>query len=210
MAARLTQWAVILTAGLCLVALNGCLIVPIIRPAPSPVACGPIPPTRSAAALLSPTPGVFPTFTPANPAALATYDTHYDRGVAYYHIGDYDHAVDEFIQAIQLQPDRMGAYYSRGLAYGQKGSYQQAIEDFNQAIQRDPNYADAYYSRGLSESNTKEYDRAIKDFDHAIQLNPKNADYYGGRGVVYSKKGNQDQAIKDFDKSIQINPDRAL
>jgi tetratricopeptide (TPR) repeat protein len=61
--------------------------------------------------------------------------------VAYSLLGQYQQAVEEFDQAIQIDPEFAGAYYHRAVAYGLLGQYQQAIEDFDRAIQIDPEFA---------------------------------------------------------------------
>ena len=43
--------------------------------------------------------------------------------------GDYDRAIADFDQAIQLKPDYADAYYNRGIAYHDKGDYDRAIAD---------------------------------------------------------------------------------
>ena len=65
-----------------------------------------------------------------------------DRGIMFAERGGYDMAVEEFTQAIKLDPDNAAAYYNRGDAYKNKGDNDRAIADFSQAVKLDPNDAD--------------------------------------------------------------------
>ena len=42
--------------------------------------------------------------------------TYNNRGVAYYHIGDYNRAIEDYDKAIEIQPDLAELYYNRGEA----------------------------------------------------------------------------------------------
>ena len=95
-----------------------------------------------------------------------------DRGAAYRVTGDFDHAIQDYNQAIKLNPNDATAFYYRGIANGMRGQSDRAIQDFSQAIKINPNHVGALYSRGLTYSNKGLWDRAIQDYDEAIKLSP--------------------------------------
>jgi lipoprotein NlpI len=143
-----------------------------------------------------------------SPANLAT--TYNNRGDAYIVKGDYDHAIQDFDQAIQLMPDYALAFKNRGIAHGTKGDYDLAIEDFGQAILLKPDDASAFNSRGIAYGTKGDYVRAIQNFNQAIQLQPGYADAFNNRGSAYDDQGDFDHAIPDFDQAIRLNPGYAL
>jgi tetratricopeptide (TPR) repeat protein len=98
------------------------------------------------------------------------------RGNARYGAQDYTGAIEEYTQAIMLDPKNAGAYNVRGLTYGQQNKLDLALEDFNQAITLDPTHGLAYYNRGLIYQQRKERDAAIADFRQARDLfhNPQS------------------------------------
>jgi tetratricopeptide (TPR) repeat protein len=128
-----------------------------------------------------------------------------NRGNAYNRKGDHDHAIQDFSEAIRLNPN-YGYYRNRGIDYYEKGDYERAIQDFNEAIHLSPNDTFAYVSRGDAYSNKRDYDRAIPDFNEAIRLNPNDASAYYSRGLAYREKGDHDHAIQDFSEAIRLNP----
>ncbi len=79
------------------------------------------------------------------------YDTYLNRGGDHLDEGEYDAAIDDYNEAIRLNPDRVEAYYNRGLAYVDKGDHNSAITDFNIAIELDPNNTEAEEALELAE-----------------------------------------------------------
>ena len=59
----------------------------------------------------------------------------HNRAVAYYAKGEHDRAIQDYDQAIQLNPTLVDAFNNRGLAYYAKGQHDRAIQDYDQADQ---------------------------------------------------------------------------
>ena len=63
----------------------------------------------------------------------------YYRGIANGMRGQSDRAIQDFSQAIKINPNHVGALYSRGLTYSNKGLWDRAIQDYDEAIKLSPN-----------------------------------------------------------------------
>jgi tetratricopeptide (TPR) repeat protein len=133
----------------------------------------------------------------------------YKRGKVWLDKEDYDKAIEEFEQAIQLDPGNALAYVGRGEACLGKEAYDKAITAFDNAIRFDPNNAAYYCNRGLAWLGKEACDKAITDFDNAIRLDPNNAAYYCDRGLAWSWNKNYDMAINDYDEAIRLCPKAA-
>jgi tetratricopeptide (TPR) repeat protein len=114
----------------------------------------------------------------------------YNRGLAYLLKDQYDRAIEDFDQAIRLNPNDALAFNNRGHAYSSKGvtscrpvslppcalaiaQYDRAIEDFDQAIRLSPTYAVAawaYSERGTVKSAKGDFAGAAADLAKATQL----------------------------------------
>ena len=68
--------------------------------------------------------------------------------VAYADKGQLDRAIQDYDQAIRLNPNDADAFTNRGVDYADKGQYDRAVQDYNQAIRLDPNSAKAFTNRG--------------------------------------------------------------
>src|ERR1017187_5838324 len=98
--------------------------------------------------------------------------TFSNRGVAYYERGEYDRAIQDFEQAIALNPKYALAFNNRCAAYHDKGEYDRAIQDCNQAIKLNPNHAGAYYNRSLAKKQKGDQAGAEADLAAARKINP--------------------------------------
>ena len=140
-----------------------------------------------------------------------------DRGLVYLEKSEYDRAIGEYVQAIEvysetlrINPNFVPAYYGRGNAYSGKGDYDLAIKDYNEAIRLRPRaFAPVYYGRGNAYIGKDAYDLAIKDYNEALGIDPNFAPAYYGRGNAYFGKDAYDLAIKDYNEALGIDPNIA-
>ncbi len=101
---------------------------------------------------------------------------------------DYDRAISDYDQAIQLDPQIAEYHRMRGRAWQCKGDeeraaadYDEAIRLLSEAIQHDPKSAKAYRDRAQTYKLRDDYDRAIADYDVALQLDPNSEQATIGR-----------------------------
>jgi len=158
---------------------------------------------------------------------------YYNHRYTDYKHRDYEGAIENFNQALRLNPNDAKAYVNRGNAYYEiaqhsgtrNRDYRAAIEDFNQALRLNPNDAKAYLKRGevrseiapYSGDSYSDYRAAIEDFNQALRLNSQNAEAYLKRGEVrseiapYSGDSYSDYraAIEDFNQALRLNPQDA-
>ena len=138
-----------------------------------------------------------------DPSAVA----YTNRGFAYASEHNYMHAIEDYNQAIDLNPAYAPIYNNRGNAYGALGDNASAIKDYDQAIAIDPRYAQAYGNRGISYKTLGDFDRAVEDFSQAIRLAPKYAIAYNNLGAAYCFKGEIDLSISAFSRAISLDPE---
>ena len=110
----------------------------------------------------------------------------YHRGMQRCRQGDYEAAILDFDQAIELNSSWADAYYNRGLAYAKLGRYQDAIASYTQALEFQHNWADAYNNRGNAHYKLGNYEQAIADYNQALSINPDFAQAQRNRDVAQS------------------------
>lgn len=143
-----------------------------------------------------------------NPSYSSLY---WDKGLIYESLEQYDRAVENYSNAINLEEDKIdqaSLYRNRSLSYRNLLQYGKAMQDINKAISLNPEYRDAYRNRAVLHEYKKQYAEAIKDYDKAIELFAGNnftlADIYLDRGWAKAKLNSQD-AVGDFKKAVELD-----
>ena len=134
---------------------------------------------------------------------------YYNRGVAFYRVGQMDRAIEDYSKAIALDPSYSKAYANRGFVFEKIAQPDKAIADYDRAIVLNPLDAQTYNNRGVFFERAGELDKAISNYDKVIELNSDEAQSYNNRGVVFERMGRYNRAIADYDKAIALNPSNA-
>src|SRR5271157_2720966 len=85
---------------------------------------------------------------------------------------NYDQAIQNFNEAIRVNPKSAGAFNGRGVEYFAKGDYGQAIQDFSEAVRLNPNTPRALLNRGLAHLYAGHFSDAQQDFSRNLQFDP--------------------------------------
>ena len=128
-----------------------------------------------------------------------------------------DKAVENYTEAIKLDPGYLFAFYNRGNAYFDQGNLNAAIDDYTEAIKLDPSYLVAYYNRGNAHFNQGDLDAAIDDYTEVIELvggghagdipvDSVHIAAFFNRGNAHFNQGDLDAAIKDYTEAIALDP----
>jgi tetratricopeptide (TPR) repeat protein len=133
-------------------------------------------------------------------------ESYLEQGIRHYKAGDNVKALEDYNQAIKLDPKYADAYKYRAVVYRELGDRTKALADYSQALKLDPKYTDAYFSRGIFYQRIADNKRALADYNQALKLNPKYIDAYLNRGFLYQNMGNNTKALEDYNKALTINP----
>lgn len=137
--------------------------------------------------------------------ALAKAFTY--RGFSYLKKNQYDPAIEDFTQAIRLDPNNAWAFANRGNAYFNKRQSDLALKDYDRALQLNPDgYATLFYGRGAIYSGGGEPVRAIEQFNEAIRLQPEFPEAFNNRGVAYFNNAQYSHAIGDYAQALHFRP----
>lgn len=135
--------------------------------------------------------------------------------------GQYDRAVSDLQQAIQLDPttaDKLTPYlkeaqsgqpgpYSaiaRGTRHDENQDYELALNDYTGAIRANPKLADAHLDRGYAYEALGRFKEARGDFNEAIRLDPNGWRGYYASGKLYQSTEQFDKAGAEFDRASAI------
>ena len=102
----------------------------------------------------------------ANPLSTNSHDSGIEKSQQ----GNYQGAIADFNQAIEINPQHANAYYNRGLAKYHSKNYQGAIADYTKVIEINPQFASAYSIRGTSKYLLGDLKGACDDARKAADL----------------------------------------
>lgn len=148
---------------------------------------------------------------PSNPRDPRAYKI---RGFAFYSLGQYDRALEDYSQAIHFSPGFNDYYRDRAYTYEALGQYDKAVEDFSAAIRLSPQRSATYVDRGEALWQLKQYAPASADYQRAIQLDPRNAAACHGLAWILlnspdEKLRNAAQAAQWAQRACNLAPDNA-
>jgi len=132
-----------------------------------------------------------------------------NRGVARRLKGEYDLALQDYNEAIRLNPNSASQFNNRGVIYRIKGEYDQAIADYSKAISLRSDYPAAYYNRALAYTDKGAFDDALADFNIVLRFDARNALALYARGLMFLKKGSAEAGRNDIAAAKSINPNIA-
>jgi tetratricopeptide (TPR) repeat protein len=159
----------------------------------------------------------------SRPIMTKMFDNAYD--ISYgtdYDIPDQEAAIDDFNEAIQIQPNEE-SYIKRAYSKIAKNvrhkrakdrlselinhSCQGVSDDIEKALEINSNYSDAYYLKAhCIDDLGQNRDDVLKNYEKAIELNPNNILAYYGRALEKKYSLNDEVgALADIEKMIEID-----
>ena len=140
-----------------------------------------------------------------NETTLVRAVAHNNRGDAYVAQGNFDAAINDYDQAINLNPDFARPFNNRGFAYLKKGDYDRALKDFDQAIKLKSDYGRAFANRAEAYQLRHDYQSAARDYDSS---DPAPSRYGRGAGMGVAGRrailGELQPALADCNKALSL------
>jgi tetratricopeptide (TPR) repeat protein len=127
---------------------------------------------------------------------------------------DYAGAIEDYNEAIRLDPKYVAAYNNRGIAKSKLQDFVGAIKDYDEAIRLDPKNVNAHLVRGMAKDDMRDYAGAIKDYDEAIRIDPKRPSAKNNKAFLLStaedaRVRNPDLALKLAEEVLSVDPSNA-
>lgn len=128
------------------------------------------------------------------------------RGDAYFLLGEFDKAVEDYNQALQKDAKQIEAYLGKGLALARSGWIEEGIAELDVYLKLNPKSSLAYTKRGVRRLWLGESEAAQKDFEKALELDPANAEAHDDLGVILARKNMIYEAADHFISAIEFDP----
>jgi tetratricopeptide (TPR) repeat protein len=141
-----------------------------------------------------------------NTSAVRVAPAVMNRGSAYSASGDLDRALQDYNEAIRLDPRNAGAYVNRALALAHKGDVDAAMIDYAKAIALNPRQWQAYFNRAAELRDVGQLREAVDDLTKVMELNPEFTGAYMNRADIYVRQGELDKALADYNIALVRDP----
>lgn len=132
------------------------------------------------------------------------FQDFYARGVEKALEKDYQGAIADYTQAVQLNPNFAEAYLKRAIAHYKLRKDRDVLEDCRQALEINPNFAQAYYYQGRARYRSGYTSSAIEAYNQAIRLESDYPQAYYHRGIANNDLKERSEAVKDLQKAAEL------
>jgi TolB-like protein/Tfp pilus assembly protein PilF len=143
---------------------------------------------------------------------------HYLKGMSLWHERTVDslyRSIDEFNEAIALDPEFAKAYAGLALTWGviegyvtinPEESQEKALNAATRALSIDPDNVEAMVALGSAARDQFRYSEAFDYFERAIELNPSFATAYQWYGGVTLSMGDPEAALTRYQQAWSLDP----
>jgi len=100
---------------------------------------------------------------------------HINRGAAHLKDENFSSAMDDFTEALNINPRSTSALNYRAFISYRMGNFDDAIQDYNKSLDLDPENAMGYYNRGMAHLRSGNKPKACADFHASCSRGNMNA-----------------------------------
>ncbi|NOS85985.1 MAG: tetratricopeptide repeat protein [Ignavibacteria bacterium] len=141
-----------------------------------------------------------------NPPRKDKYALYVNMGTAFDSLGEYEKAIQYYLNAIEQIGNDYLVYNNIGYAYLLQSKFSEAISYLDKSIYLNSKFAFSYNNRGFAFANLGDFEKAFEDFKTSLLLDPSNPYLYKFRGLSYYKSRNYSEAKINLEKALQLDP----
>ncbi|MGA1875775.1 MAG: tetratricopeptide repeat protein [bacterium] len=131
-------------------------------------------------------------------------DIHYQIGLCYCFLEDFERAKQEFGRALEINPNYAASIFLMGFSLVRLRQFHEAVLYFQKAIAFHPHYADYHYLLGSLYGLHRQFDSAQGEFRKSLEINPRYQEAAAKLTLIEeSLKGKEDGLNKaDVDQKL--------
>ncbi len=121
---------------------------------------------------------------------------YFKTGEDFMESGKYEDAIEQFNNALKVNPDYNKAFEARAVAYEKTGDLEKAIEDWERAIVFDNKETEYYYNIGRLQYELENYKKSVSSLERAIDVKKTNM-------VAYQYLVKSQIELEDYNKALE-------
>jgi tetratricopeptide (TPR) repeat protein len=128
-------------------------------------------------------------------------------GIAALQNGEYEKAVESFMQGVEKDPENAVGYINLGNVFASLGDVERAEPFFQKAITLDAEAGTAFYGLANLYYNKDRFEEAAKLYEKAIRQGVEEADAYFMLGKSLERSSNEKLALPYLQRATELAPD---
>ena len=137
----------------------------------------------------------------------ADYLIYRERGINYYHQRDFQKALNDFNQSLELWPQDPSTLRWRAHTLQRMKQYEAALSDLDLALLLEPMGRYILMAHTLLSRKLRRYEQVLDNYEKALFFNRKDADIWFEIGMHYSHElVNFEAAAENLKKATELNP----
>jgi tetratricopeptide (TPR) repeat protein len=140
---------------------------------------------------------------PDNPRA------HTNLGFDLQHAGRLPEAIEQYEQALRLDPDYFNAHLDMGSILLELGRPQEAVVQSQEALRLMPLHRGAHFNLGNALLQMGKVTEAITEYEQALRIEPDFAEAHYNLGIALVQLGRPQEAMGHWVQALRIKPDYA-
>ena len=135
---------------------------------------------------------------------------HFWLGYAYKKQGMPTHAIRQYRQVLEKEPEHENARLGLAALYTQRAQHGRSVEQYRIFLQYYPEAAPVRFLLGSAYLNTGQYREAIAQYERLLTVKPQWAELQGRLGYAYLMAGEADRAAQAYRQTLVLQPDSSL
>lgn len=134
------------------------------------------------------------------------YVLHNNLGVALFLQRKAGKAIDQFREAMKINPGFVDARINLAIALANKGKMNESVGYFYEALKMNPDSDKAHINLGVALGKLGRIVDAMHHYSEALRINPDSDEAHNNLGIALASQEKLDEAIDHYSEALRINP----